>query len=43
MKLHPQPFVTKTEESGFKYLKTCMKFVIFYSFQKNDVNLQRKR
>ena len=36
MKLHPKPFFTKRKKA--KFLKTCIKFVLFYSpFRSNDV------
>ena len=38
MELHPKPFFTKRRKVDAKYLKTCIKYVLFYSlFQKHDV------
>ena len=43
MKLHPKPFLPKRKKADAKYLKTFMKFVLFYSLPKNDGNLQKKK
>ena len=40
--MHSEPLYTKTEKVDAKYLKTCMKFVVFYSLPKNNGNLQKK-
>ena len=36
--MHPKPFCTKRRKVDAKHVKTCIKFVLFYSlFQKHDV------
>ena len=37
------PFLPKRKKVDAKYLKTCMKFVLFYALPNNDVNLQKKK
>ena len=37
------PFLPKQKKVDAKYLKTRMKFVLFYYLSKNDVDLQKKR
>ena len=39
----PKSFFPKRKKVDAKYLKTCIKFVLFYSLLKKDVNLQKKK